>query len=126
MLNNVDLRLVLHRNSDSFCLMSWHDNAAYKLHVINMRWYMKGVEVSKPIVMGIERTLQQFTAKYPVKRVEVKSFHVTEGRRETPENALFNGQMPKRLVVGCLAAAAYHGSYRLSPFNFQHFGIQES
>jgi len=125
LLNNVDLRVTLHRNPDVFSLMSFAANAGYKFQVTAMRWYVKGVDILPSVSLGVERTLQRYTAKYPVRRVEVKSFHVSAGRRETPENALFNGQIPRRVIVGCVDADAYHGTYQKSPFNFKNYQIRE-
>jgi len=111
LLNNIDLRLTIYRNSDTFCLMSSHAAEAYKIEVNTMKWYVKGVEIGKSVGLALEKTLMHYTAKYPVRRVEMKTIHVDAGRRETPENALFNGQVPRRLVIGCVDGDAYHGTY---------------
>jgi ribonucleoside-diphosphate reductase beta chain len=125
LLNNMDLRLTLYRNSDAFCLFSPQAAQQYKIEVNSMKWYVKGVEVSKSVSLAIERSLMQTTAKYPVRRVEIRTIHVNAGLRETPENAIFNGQIPRRLVIACVDADAYHGTYAKSPFNFKNFGIDE-
>lgn len=126
LVNNVDLRLVLYRNTDPFCLTTFvNADRDYKIEVNAMRWYVKGVEVIRSVGLSLEKTMRQFTAKYPVRRVEIKNVHASAGRRETPENAIFNGQVPRRLIIGCVAAAAYHGTYGTSPFNFQNFNINE-
>ena len=125
LLNNVDLRIMLYRNSDAFCLMSYDQNPDFKIEVNTMRWYVKGIDVMKSIGLGLERTLMHYTAKYPVRRVEIKTLHVGAGRRETPENSLFSGQIPRRVVIGCVDADAYHGTYGKSPFNFKHYNIHE-
>jgi len=124
LLNNVDVRVTLHRNSDLFSLKAITEGD-YKLEIQTLKWYVKAVDIRKDVAMGIEAALQVNTAKYPVRRVEVKSFHVGEGRRETPENTMFNGQVPRRIIVCCVDGDAYHGSLAKSPFNFQHYNITE-
>ena len=84
MLNQVDLRLVLHRNSDKFCLMQFAPPAAaeYKIVVHNMRWYVKMVNIQPSIAIAIEKNLQHVNAKYPVRRVEVKSMHIASSSHQ--------------------------------------------
>ncbi|MCP3664958.1 MAG: hypothetical protein GY696_21085, partial [Gammaproteobacteria bacterium] len=125
LLNNMDLRLTLYRNPDAFCIMSPAATQNYKIEIENMKWYVKGVEVSKSVSLALERSLMQYTAKYPVRRVELRTIHVNQGSRETPETAIFNGQIPRRVVIGCVDADAYHGVYTKSPFNFKNYGIDE-
>lgn len=125
LVNNIDLRLTLYRNSDAFCIMSPAAAERYKVEINSMKWYVKGVEVNKSVSLALERSLMQYTAKYPVRRVEIRTIHVNAGLRETPENAIFNGQVPRRLVIACVDADAYHGTYAKSPFNFKNYGIDE-
>ena len=125
LVNNIDLRLTLYRNSDAFCLMSPAAAQDYKIEVRTMKWFVKGVDVAKSVGLALEKTMMHFTSKYPVRRVEIKTIHVDAGRRETPENAVFNGAIPRRLVIGCVDADAYHGIYGKSPFNFKNHAIDE-
>ena len=119
MLNNVDLRVTVYRNPDAFCLMSPNAAQRYKIHVQNMKWYVQTVEVSKSMSLALERIMMKHTAKYPIRRVEMRTMHVAAGRRQTPQNAVFNGQIPRRIVLGCVDADAYQGVYGKSPFNFK-------
>jgi len=125
LINNIDFRMILYRNSDAFCLMSPQGAQRYKIEINTMKWYVKGVDVSKTVSLALERSLMQYNAKYPIRRVEIRTIHVSAGLRETPENAIFNGQVPRRLVIGCIDADAYHGNLGKSPFNFKNFDINE-
>ena len=125
LVNHIDLRLTLYRNSDAFCMLTGTANAAFKIEVNTMKWYVKGVDILKSIALGLEHTLLTHTAKYPVRRIEIKTLHLSQAVRQTPENALFNGQIPRRVVIGCVDSDAFHGSYAKSPFNFKNFSIRE-
>ena len=125
MLNQVDLRMQVYRNSDNFCLMRYPNNNNFKIEVVNMRWYVKAVNVQNSVILAIERTLQHFTAKYPVKRVEMKTMHIAAGRQECPQTPLFNGQIPRRIVLGLVRFESYVGAQNRSPFNFQPFSMTE-
>ena len=125
LLNNIDLRLTIYRNPDAFCILAPQAAQKYKFEINSMKWYVKGIDVSKSVSLAIERSLAQYSAKYPIRRVEMRTIHVNAGLRETPENAIFNGQVPRRIVICCVDADAYHGTYKKSPFNFKNFGIDE-
>ena len=122
LLNKIDLRLELHRNENSFALMSFAQPAqAYKIMVENMRWIVRKVNLMSSVSLAIESTLMKTAAKYPVRRVQMKAIQLDAGRRDTPTNTLFEGQIPRRIILGIVAGNAFHGTYTSSPFNFQNF-----
>ena len=123
LLDNTELYLELHRNSDTFALMSFTDASNYKIEVLDMVWYVRKVEILKSVQMGLETALIKNPAKYPVRRIQVTKLHIAPGRRAVPANTLFNGQIPRRLVIGFVDMQAYYGSYKHSPFKFQNYSL---
>ena len=124
LLNQLDVRLQLHRNSNNFVLMCFDANPDFVLEVNSMRWLVKTVEISPAVSLALEKTLLQYEAKYPVRRVEMKTMNVAAGLRGTQDNALFTGQIPRRVVFGCVDFDAFHGNFQKSPFNFKNYDIQ--
>jgi hypothetical protein len=125
MLNQLDLRVQIYRNSDNFALMRAGNNNNFKISMVDMRWYVKMVDVQSSVTLAIERTIQRTPVKYPVRRVEVKTMHIAAGLQECPQTPIFNGQVPRRLVLGLVRYDAYIGNIGRSPFNFQPFNISE-
>ncbi len=123
LLNNLDLRVELTRCKNPFLLSCLAANPGYKVDIRSMKWYVRKVDVSKPMLLGIENVLMKQPARYPIRRVQMTTIHVDEGRRTTPTTSLFNGQIPRRIILGCVNADAFHGTYATNPFNFQHFNI---
>ncbi|GBM42277.1 hypothetical protein AVEN_234995-1 [Araneus ventricosus] len=39
------------------------------------------------------------------------------------QDNIFVGQMPKRIIVGCVENDAFHGTFQKSPFDFKHFDM---
>ena len=126
LLNQCDLRLEMYRNTDNFCLidLAKSDNN-YKIEVQDMKLFIKKVEIAESISLAIENMLSNTSAKYPIRRTQLTTIHITENRRSTPLNSLFNGPSPRRIVVGMVKAEASRGSNITSPFNFENFGISE-
>lgn len=125
MLPHTEVRLDLHRNSDSLALICHQANPrAYKIEVREMKLFIKKVEVLESINLALEATVGQYAAKYPLRRTIVTSLQVTPQRRLLPMNNIFQGQIPKRMIVACCDTDAFHGTLSKSPFRFQHYGIQ--
>ena len=122
----VDLRLELTRNTDQLALLFFDQNspANFNLEVTDVKWYVKKVNPVESISLALESALLRNTVKYPVRRIQIKTLHLTAGRQDTPTNNLFYGQIPRRLVVGLVSSDAYHGAFGLSPFNFRHFSAR--
>ena len=125
LLSGLDLKIKLHRAKDSFCLMSDEETPTYKVRVIGASLLIRKVTLSPPIILAHAKALEKGTAKYPVKRVLVKSFTVPQGDLSITKEGLFTGQLPTRLVVGLVDNSAYNGSYGTNPYNFQHFNLNK-
>ncbi len=68
MVNHINVKLELHRNSDDFCLMSLVPNSKFKIKLLNMSWYVRRVDLLKTLSVGLEMYLSKNVAKYPIRR----------------------------------------------------------
>jgi len=123
LLNKMDLRLELNRNENTFALMCFTNPPAsnYKLMIQSIKWCVKKIDLAPSVSLAIESILLRTPVKYPVRRVQIKAIELEAGRRDTPTTAVFNGQIPRRIILGCVSSGAFHGTYRTSPFNFKNF-----
>jgi hypothetical protein len=64
-------------------------------------------------------------AKYPIRRVICKAYTIPTGYLDASQEKLFSGQLPARLVIGCVDNRAFNGDVARNPFNFQHFAMSE-
>jgi len=122
MISDVNIKIKLTRSKDAFCLMS-DDEFAVK--IVSAQLYVRKVKLSPSVYLAHARTLEQGTAKYPIKRVICKTFTVPVGFRDVTHEKLFCGQLPCRLVVGLVDNEAFNGAFNRNPFNFQHFNVSE-
>lgn len=125
LLPHTDIRIELHRNADPLLLLCFGPNApSYKLEVREMKLLIEKAEVLDSIQLALESTFAHYAAKYPLRRSVVTSLHVTPQRRVTPTNSIFQGQIPRRMIVCCCDQDAFHGIQNKSPFTFQPYRIQ--
>ena len=125
LLNMMDLRVVLNRSSNTFCLMDLSSGTAVKpkVQLSHVELKIRKVKLDQAVSDGIERTLKQTPALYPIRRVECKILTVPQNLPTTRQDNIFSGLIPKTFVVGFVTANAAGGVYGKNPYNFAHFGV---
>ena len=123
MLNGVDVKLKFIRSSNAFCLMATGPNPTYKVVILDASLFVRKVKVSSAVMLGHMKALEKGTAKYPIKRNVCKMVSVPRGNLTLTQDHVFLGQLPNRIVVGCVTNEAFNGRYGKNPSNFQHMNI---
>ena len=127
LLNMMDLRVVLNRSNNTFCLMDLSDKdnptVKPKVQLSHVELKIRKVKLDQAVSDGIERMLKQTPALYPIRRVECKILTVPSNLPTTRQDNIFSGLIPKTFVVGFVTAKAAGGVYGRNPYNFAHFGI---
>lgn len=117
LINGVTLRLRMTRSKDQFLLMG---EGEHSVDIVSAKLWMRKLKITPSLALAHEKLLMKKTAKYPVNRVEVKVFHLPSGLKSFTHDALFTGQLPKRIVLGIVDNRAYNGDLSMNPFEFQH------
>ena len=123
LLSNVDLKILMNRNVDEFCLMASEADADYRVKLTEVYLKIRKVKVNPSISIAHELALKKGPAIYPVRRVECKSFIIPAGNPLLRKDNLYNGLVPKTIIFGMVDSAAFNGAYKKNPFNFQNFTI---
>ena len=124
LLNMVNLKLILNRNSDKFCLMDKNEpvlNAKVKLTDVILR--VRKVRVSPTVSIAHELALKKMAAIYPIRRVECKTFVMPANMPSVRKDNIFTGNIPKTFVFGLVDAKGFSGGYKHNPYNFQNFKV---
>ncbi|KAL6421674.1 hypothetical protein ACFW04_014489 [Cataglyphis niger] len=122
LINGVEVRLRLVHSKDSFCLMDSNGTSS-KIHILDASLLVRRAKISAGLLLAHARMLSKVTAKYPLTRVEVKTFTIHSGVvAESLDNVIL-GQLPKRIIVGFVNNKAFNGDRKLNPFNFKNYGI---
>lgn len=124
LLNEVNVKLRLTRSRDTFALM-WEGAAGFKAKILNASMLIRKVKISPSVYLAHANALESGTAKYPIHRVICKTFTIAAGARDASNEKVFAGQLPSRIIVGCVENDAVNGRRDRNPFNFKHFGLME-
>jgi hypothetical protein len=73
--------------------------------------WMRKVKPVPTVVNLMNQKLSTQTAKYPLRRVEVKTFTIPTGAQSKITDHLFQGQMPKLILLGFVENSAFNGRF---------------
>ena len=126
LLNMLNLKVVLNRSPNTFCLMDKNNqnsmiNPKVKLTDVVLR--IRKVKVDQAINDATENMLKQTPALYPIRRVECKVLTIPNGLPGMRQDNIFSGVIPKSFVFGLVDVDASNGTYGKNPYNFAHFGV---
>jgi hypothetical protein len=123
--SDVGIKLRLVRSKNAFCLMSNVAQPAFKIKIHDCKLFIRKIKLSPSVFIAHAKALEVGNAKYPIRRVVCKTFTVPRGNLDFTQENLFTGQLPTRLVIGCVDNDAYNGGYDKNPFNFKHYSLTQ-
>ncbi len=124
LLSMVDLKLILNRSSDKFCLMDTNTNSLNaKVKLTDVILKVRKVRVSPTVSMGHELALKKMAAIYPIRRVECKTFVMPGNIPSVRKDNIFTGNIPKTFVFGLVDAKGFSGDYEKNPYNFKDYEV---
>ena len=109
------------RATEQFSLIS--TRAGYKTEISSAILYVKKCKVNPEVCLALASVHKQNNMYFPIKRVDCKVFTIPAGSLSAFKEGIISGQLPKKIVVGCVRNTAYSGVYNENPFNFEHFNL---
>jgi hypothetical protein len=122
--NGVDVRLRFDRSRPPFYMMT-DVGSSGKVVLQSMVLWVRNVKPAPNIINLINQQLSTQTAKYPLRPVDVKTFTIPSGTQSKIADHLFQGQMPKLIVLGFVENVAFNGDNTKNPFHFQNQQVKK-
>ena len=126
LLNMLNLKVVLNRSPNTFCLMDKNGDGSMikpKVKLTDVVLRIRKVKVDPAINDATETMLKQTPALYPIRRIECKVLTIPNGLPSVRQDNIFSGVIPKSFVFGLVDLDASNGTYKKNPYNFAHFGV---
>ena len=123
LINNVNVRLRLTRSKDTFCLMS--DKATSKCKITKAILTVRKVRVNPKIMLAHADVLEKTTLKYPIKRIETKSYTLNSKIYSEILDNVSLGPLPKKLVFALVKSTAFNGAMKENCFDFGNFKLSK-
>ena len=121
LLTGVKIRVKLKRSKPEFCLLSTKNDVKYRVLIEEAILYIKRRTVSSAVLLAHAKVLKDHNAKYALRQVECKIESISKNKMRCNPDNIFLGHVPRRIVIGMVAEAAFSGEYGKNPFYFQHF-----
>ena len=123
--SDVGLRIRLTPSKDAFCLMAHGAQPGFKVKILEARLLIRKVRISDSLYLAHAKGFQHGNARFPLRRVAIKSYSIPQGLLSHSQEGISSGQLPTRMVLGFVENNAMNGTYNSNPFHFKHFGVTD-
>ena len=79
----------------------------FKVKILDCKLYLRTVKISPSVFIAHNKTFEGGIAKYPIRRAVCKTYTIPTGNLDHALDNLFTGQIPTRIVIGCVDNDAY-------------------
>jgi hypothetical protein len=122
-LDNQDFHLKFQRNSPEFALHANDSSKKYKINLLDMKLFIRQVQVSPSVVMGHIKGLANSNAVFKYNGHKLYTKLIKSGGMQDRTDDLCAGVHPKAIILGLVEHESYCGKLEKSPYNFQHFNV---
>ena len=123
LLSFVDLKLKFIPNNPEYFIMSGETDKQYEMVFNSVKLKVQKIKVAPHITIAHETALMKAPALYAVPRTVCKSYTIPGTTPSLVKDNVFNGQIPKRLVLFMTKAGAVNGQYTSNPFYMELFAL---
>ncbi|CAF1109977.1 unnamed protein product [Brachionus calyciflorus] len=96
---------------------------SYYISVDQATLLVRKAQINLSVMLGHGLALEKTTAKYPIKRVDVKQHTIGKGVSSKVVTNIRSTSLPSRVVISFVKNSAYDGVLDQKPFNFGHFNL---
>jgi hypothetical protein len=95
----------------------------YAIEIEEAKLLIRKEKPSVSVQLAHEKALLRGNAKYPIQRTVCKVLTIPRGNLMFSQDNVYQGQMPKRIVIGMVNDAAFNGNVTKNPYNFHHYDL---
>ena len=127
MLPLMPISVVLTKARPEFCLQTNHINPNFKFEITKAILMLRRVKVLSTYKLRLENELAKRDASYGMRTFSCRPFTLDAGLKTFTYNNIFSGNstIPDYCCIGMVRSTSYSGSWDTSPYNFEHFGLEE-
>jgi len=86
---------------------------------------IRKVMLSPSVFLAHAKALEFGSVKFLIRRPVCKTFTIPASNLDATEENQFNGQLPTRIVIGCVGNEAFNGAYKKNSFNVKHMNLSQ-
>jgi hypothetical protein len=130
LINGVSIRIVLTKGRDSFNFIVANAITANnvvttaepnpKLNILDASLFIRKVSIAPNLLVAHSKAIQHSSAKYPIKRKEVKVINLASGQSVYIIDNVFMSQIPCTFIIGLVQYLAQSGDLKKNALSFNH------
>jgi len=117
----IEFRITLRRSPVLFALVGTPSSTSFKIQIEQAVMYIKRHLVNPRIVANHQKLSK---LQYPLRTFETRTFSIPSTTQTVLSETLFRSKLPEFLILTFVDSLAITGQLEKSPFNFQHFKLQ--
>lgn len=129
MLPGVNFKFRFTRSKDEFALIKLSNEGEdkdkkYTVHIEEASLYVRRYQMLASLSLRNHQILQRGALiKYPIRKVNMRTFLIPKGVTTFSNNTLLNGVLPERFVLFMVDNSHASGGFDSNPFNFNDFDL---
>ncbi len=125
LIGTLGLRIKLTRNTDAFCIVRT-GGVDVKLRIKNLRLEARRLSIRQDVVDKHMALWKTTNLAFPFAMTEIRTINVPVGEHAIIAPMVFDGRLPKHIVIAFVRADAYHGLQTRNPLCFLNMGINRT
>ena len=120
----VDMEICLDRAKDSFAICTTNSSIKPTIVITSAQLQLKVVKINPQIMLQhVELLNKEVPAIYPINRTVINYMILKKDDKEIEFEELFNGRIPKYMLMCLVPKTAFFGDYTKNPFAFKHYNL---
>lgn len=118
------IRMIPHLQNFFFLNGATNAGTPTSLSITKPRLVVRKMIASPSYKVAVEKLLMEGqTCKYPIERVQMKSFTIPSGSSSLTLENVVSGQLPKHAIICMVEQDSFSGAYSKNPYDFKHFDL---
>jgi hypothetical protein len=122
-LNNVEITFKLYPSTSEFFILSGKNIPGLKYQITDVFLQVAMITPTPWILVAHKQALDRGNAIFPYLRTDIKTLSVTRGEYGFTIEDVYQGMIPKELVIAMVTSKSLNGTYDSNPLNLIHCNI---
>ena len=122
-INQTEIMFKCYTNISEFFLLTANEKDTFKYQITDACMYVCMITPTPWLIIAHNEALDKSNAVYPYHRTDIKTISVGKGEFGFQIEDIYQGLIPKVLIIAMVKSGAYHGALDKNPYNLEHFGI---
>ena len=123
MVSSVSLQIKLTKSNPKFYMLGEDETSDFHFNFTDVFLRIKRNVVSPSVREALALMSESTSFKYPINRVVLKPFVIPHASTKFTITKIFEGILPKRVIICFIKTSAFDGAFNENPYEFKNMGL---